>query len=455
MNEVNLTKNDQSIIQENIKKKRKIVILKNGLYRFITYFFSSITILITAAVLIFIFQKGWNTLSFDLLTSNNEKTVMSFKCDKENDNSKNYIYTPLENEFFSSRWGIAFTDSKDTSNEDVVLVSYIDSSSPLLTNLKDENDNSMIIKKGDQISEVILNIDNEIIPVSLGNKANSKPNDMTLAKWYQETFDKAYKIKRGQIVSGGNGIRGSLLTTLLMISLTLLFALPLGIIAAIYLSIYAKNGRISGIIKSAIDLLSGIPSIIYGLLGAIIFIPLCSNGSNIGSILSGSLTLALMVLPLIMKNTIESIKTIDSSLIDGSLALASSNTQTLFKIILPNSISGILTGTILSISRIIGESASLIYAVGTAIKDKISIFEPSSTLAVHIWNLMHGENPNYEIACSISIVIIFIIIILNILLSLISMKFNKNIKANSNNLFSKIKMKFAANKIKKENKANV
>ena len=442
-----LLERQSEVILAKSTKNHKKIIFKDILYKSVTYLFSSFTILAVVAILVFVFSKGWKNLSWELITSDNKIQTALFKCSYINDNSTVYSDPKTGDDYyFSTRWGVAFKDSTDLNKDATVEIHYIDSNSPLLSNVVDVDSESFILKQGNTISELIVYTDEQLndlnepvaMPVTLGSKSNSKPTDMTLAKWYATTFDKTKKIVRGQVSYGGNGIRGSLLTTLLMIGLTLLFALPLGIIAAIYLAYYSKNGKLSTIVKNAIDLLSGIPSIIYGLLGAIVFIPFCSGGGNLGSILSGALTLAIMVLPVIVKNTLEAIKGVPNSLRQGSLALGASESQTLFKVVLPNSMSGILTGTILAVGRIIGESASLIYAVGTAIKDKISIFEPSATLSVHIWNVMHGENPNYDVACAISIIILFIILILNLILSLISLKLNKFSKRDNDSIILKI-----------------
>ncbi|MFA6627718.1 MAG: ABC transporter permease subunit, partial [Bacilli bacterium] len=140
---------------------------------------------------------------------------------------------------------------------------------------------------------------------------------------------------------------------------------------------------------------------------------------------SGALTLSIILLPIIIKTTEESLKVIPHSYRMASLALGASRTQTTFKIVLPNALSGILTATLLSIGRIIGESAALIYAVGTAIKDTAIINDKSTSLAVHIWSLMSGENPNYELACAISIIILMVVALISIGVKIISKKVNK------------------------------
>ncbi|MDD4123725.1 MAG: ABC transporter permease subunit, partial [Bacilli bacterium] len=197
--------------------------------------------------------------------------------------------------------------------------------------------------------------------------------------------------------------------------------------AAIYLTQYAPKNKITSIMQSMIDMTSGIPSIIFGLVGAIVFIPFMNNliGSDGGSIASGALTLAIMLLPIIIRTTEEAINVIPTTYRNASLALGASSTQTTFKVILPNALGGILTSVLLSIGRIIGESAALIYAVGTAIKDTAIINQKSTSLAVHIWSLMSGESPNFELSCAISIVILVIVLVLSIITKLVAKKLNK------------------------------
>lgn len=215
--------------------------------------------------------------------------------------------------------------------------------------------------------------------------------------------------------------------TLYLIVLTLAIALPLGISAAIYLHEFAKQNQFTRIIRTMIDITTGIPSIIFGLVGAIVFIPMMNQTiqSNGGSIASGALTLTIVLLPIIIKTTEESLKVIPDSYRMASLALGASRSQTTFQVILPNAVRGILTATLLSIGRIIGESAALIYAVGTAIKDSVAMNEKSTSLAVHIWSLMSGENPNYELSCAISIIILLIVGIISLGVKVISRNINK------------------------------
>jgi phosphate transport system permease protein len=176
-------------------------------------------------------------------------------------------------------------------------------------------------------------------------------------------------------------------------------------------------------------MLTGVPSIIYGMLGAAVFVPLLNTTIQTqgGSVLSGALTLAVILLPTIIKSTEEALKVIPKEIRNGSLALGANQTQTIFKVVLPNATPGILTGVLLGIGRIMGESAALIFAVGATISDRIILTERASTLAVHIWIIMGGDSPNFELAAAISIIILSIVFVMNFAIKVISKQFQRNV----------------------------
>ncbi|MGM9971758.1 MAG: phosphate ABC transporter permease PstA [Anaeroplasmataceae bacterium] len=389
--------------------------VSDGILNALTYLFSSVGVVILLAIVIFVFSKGFKTLSWDLITSDYYSTTYVLSSDEVN---KTFVKPENASYYFSTVYGIGIVDDKNTLSEPVVKIVYIDNDSPFL-NLKNTTDSEVVeVKIGYEISKMIM--------TSVAGQsvyAFSKDGASNMAS----LMDGTNKINSMTISYGGGGIRGSLITTIYMIIMTLIIALPLGILAAIYLHEYAPKNKFTNIIRTMIDMISGIPSIIFGLVGAIIFIPFVDTlfKSNGGSILSGAFTLAIILLPTIIKTTEESLIVIPDSYRNASLALGASKTQTIRKVVLPNAIPGILTSVLLSIGRIIGESAALIYAVGTAIKDDISLTGKSSTLAVHIWSLLSGENPNYEVACAISIIILLVVFIMNLLVKLISKKLNK------------------------------
>lgn len=428
----------QKYIENASKKSKNRIKIGSGFKLGFTWLFTGVTFMAVLAIIIFVFHKGWSTLSWNFFSGDYKSQQVSAmtKDGYYNDGITQYSYDPKSNEFYSSRWGIAVKDSKSNDGQATVEITYLDSNSPLVTEMVDMNENIAPFAVGWNLAGFTIFTDDFQI-ISVGVKAE-KPKDETYAQYYMEVMDKTTMIILSNITYGGDGIRGSFVATIYMILLTLLFALPLGIGGAIYLAVYSKPNKFTSMVRSAIDLLSGIPSIIFGLIGAMVFIPITSGGGHQGSLLSGALTLAIMVLPIIIKNTEEAIKVIPKSLSEASLSLGASQSQTVFKVILPNAMSGILTGTILATGRIIGESASLMFAVGITIQDNIQILSPATTLATHIWYIMAGENPNYDAACSISIVILFMVLILNVLLSIVSHYLNRYQANASETWFTKI-----------------
>lgn len=221
--------------------------------------------------------------------------------------------------------------------------------------------------------------------------------------------------------TGGGGIWPMIVTTIYTIVISLLIATPIGILAAVYLQEYAKQGRLVRLIRFATESLTGIPSIIYGLFGAVFFVTMLKFGM---SIIAASLTLTIIVLPVIIRTTEESLKTVPKSYREGSLALGGTKLQTLYKVILPSAMPGILSGIILSMGRIIGESAAIFLTAGTVAAMPESIFSSARTLTVHAY-LVTQEAGDIELAAAIGIVLIAIILILNLTATFISRKLNK------------------------------
>lgn len=396
-----------------MKNKRKF---KDLLLQIITYLFSSFGIIILGAIFVFIFIKGGSTLSFNMIKGNYYQEVYNVKY--ENKNTIDLEYKEINNAFYSSRWGIALSDGTNNAGENVVYVSYIDASSPIKSMKNQSNNESIILQKGYIVTKIVLTDEEDNMIVTISKyKAEKMINQI----------NKGVTIEDMQLTTSGGGIRGSLITTFILIGLTLIIALPIGIGGAIYLSEYAKSNKFTAIIRTMIDMSSGIPSVVFGLVGMVIFIPFMNATieSNGTSIAAGALTMAIMLLPIIIRTTEESIRAIPQSYRHASLALGASKTQTIFKVVIPNALGGILTSTLLSIGRIIGESAALIYVMGTAIKDDVYINKNSTSLAVHMWSIMAGDNPNYAQASAIAIIILFIVLLLNILVKLIVKKFNK------------------------------
>lgn len=211
------------------------------------------------------------------------------------------------------------------------------------------------------------------------------------------------------------GILPNILNTLYIILITLVIVLPIGVGAAIYLNEYAKNKRIVRIIELATETLSGIPSIIYGLVGMLIFVQFCSLGT---SLLAGSLTLVIMTLPTIIRTTQESLKTVPNGYREGSLALGAGKWYMIRTVVLPSAIDGIVTGCILSIGRIVGESAALLFTAGMAnevygLLDAVKSGNAGSTLTVALY-MYAKERGEFEIAFGVAAILLLLTFIINL-----------------------------------------
>ncbi|MFI3141542.1 MAG: phosphate ABC transporter permease PstA [Clostridia bacterium] len=209
------------------------------------------------------------------------------------------------------------------------------------------------------------------------------------------------------------GILPNILNTFYVILLTLVIVLPLGIGAAVYLNEYATSKRLVSTVETAVETLAAIPSIIYGLVGMLFFRELLGFGM---SLTSGCLTLVVMILPTIVRTTQESLRTVPQSYREGAIGLGSTKWHSIRTIILPNSLDGIVTGCILSIGRIVGESAALLYTAGLTAGVVTNIFEAYSkaggTLSVALY-LYVNERGNFDAGFGIAAVLMFIVLVIN------------------------------------------
>ena len=211
----------------------------------------------------------------------------------------------------------------------------------------------------------------------------------------------------------------ALINTLYMTALSLLFAVPIGIFSAVYLNEYAKRGnKLVGIVRITTETLSGIPSIVYGLFGSLFFVR--SLHLDL-SLLSGALTLSIMILPLIMRSTEEALLAVPDSYREGSFGLGAGKLRTVFRIVLPSAVPGILSGIILGIGRIVGESAALIYTAGTVAKVATSVLDSTRTLSVHMY-VISGEGLYIDQAYATAVILLVVVIIINGLSSLVAKK---------------------------------
>lgn len=226
------------------------------------------------------------------------------------------------------------------------------------------------------------------------------------------------------VLKGTVGIVGNIVNTFYIILITMLIATPIGIGAAIYLNEYAKPGKLVSIIEFATETLSGIPSIIFGLFGMMFF------GQTLGfgySILTGSLTLILMVLPLLTRNTQEALKTVPDSYRTGAVGLGSGKWHMIRTILLPSAMPGIITGVILSVGRIVGESAALIFTAGSGKKIVNSTFNSGGSLTVQLYLSATSEG-DFDTAFGIAVVLLLVVLVINVLTKVLTKKFAKGNK---------------------------
>ena len=220
----------------------------------------------------------------------------------------------------------------------------------------------------------------------------------------------------------------AIITTLETVTLSLLLSVPIGIMTAIFLNEYAKQGNVFvKIIRSAIDVLAGVPSIVFGLFGMIVFVP-AFGGS--GSLIAGTLTISMMLLPVIVRSTEESLKTVPDSLREGGLALGAGKVRTIFRIVLPSALPGILSAVILSAGRVISESAPFIYTMGSVIRGiPKNLTDGGTTLAVALYRLA-GEGWHIGEAYATAVVLVVIVLALTLTSEIISEKLSKRIRGN-------------------------
>ena len=224
------------------------------------------------------------------------------------------------------------------------------------------------------------------------------------------------------ILRGTKGILPAIINTLYIILLTLVIVLPLGVGAAVYLTEYATNKTFIKVVEFTTETLAGIPSIIYGLVGMLVFVQMLGFGS---SLLSGSLTLVIMILPTIIRTTQESLKTVPAGYREGALGLGATRWYMIRTIVLPSSISGIITGCILAVGRIVGESAALLFTAGSATIIASNIFDAytrgGGTLSVALY-MYAAERGEFEVAFAIAAILLILVFLINMATRLVQIK---------------------------------
>lgn len=381
--------------------------LKDNLLNGLIWLSAAFSVGILITIVAFIFSNGWSKMSWDFLTNDYESQTQYVNV------TSHQSYTApsslSSDALFSENLGIAIEP-----NEHGYEVAWIDDQSPVKT-AKNNADEAFPVKVGYQLEQ----INGE--GANLKIKADTDADDIINALNASDTL----MIK---VVSPGGGIFPMIVSTLMLILVALLFSAPVGILAAIYMVEYAKPGKLVNLIRFATEVLSGIPSVVYGLFGMLIF----SNTLKLGmSILSGGFTLMILLLPTMMRTTEEALKAVPMSYREASYGLGANKIQTLSKVVLPSAIPGILVGVILSIGRTIGESAALLFTIGTFAKlpvnptsGHLSLFETGTSLTVRAY-VEVKESGNVEMAAAIGIVILVIVFTLNLISRLISKKFSK------------------------------
>ena len=381
--------------------------LKDNLLNGLIWLSAAFSVGILITIVAFIFSNGWSKMSWDFLTNDYESQTQYVNV------TSHQSYTApsslSSDALFSENLGIAIEP-----NEHGYEVAWIDDQSPVKT-AKNNADEAFPVKVGYQLEQ----INGE--GANLKIKADTDADDIINALNASDTL----MIK---VVSPGGGIFPMIVSTVMLILVALLFSAPVGILAAIYMVEYAKPGKLVNLIRFATEVLSGIPSVVYGLFGMLIF----ANTLKLGmSILSGGFTLMILLLPTMMRTTEEALKAVPMSYREASYGLGANKIQTLSKVVLPSAIPGILVGVILSIGRTIGESAALLFTIGTFAKlpvnptsGHLSLFETGTSLTVRAY-VEVKESGNVEMAAAIGIVILVIVFTLNLISRLISKKFSK------------------------------
>ena len=222
------------------------------------------------------------------------------------------------------------------------------------------------------------------------------------------------------------GILPMVVTTVYVVLVSITIALPVGIASAIFLTEYSGQSAVIRLLRLAIETLAGIPSIIYGLFGLLMFCRILGFGQ---SIISGAFTLSIIILPVIIRTTEESLKSVPGSFREGSLSLGATKFQTIFFVVLPSALPGIVTSVILAIGRVVGESAPVLLTVGLSKNIPRSIFESGRTLTIHLYYLTNEAiNPDdFGIAFATAAVLVILVVIINTLTKIITRNFRKKL----------------------------
>lgn len=367
---------------------------KDGIMQFAIYFSTIFTIGILAMILGFILYKGLPGIHMKFLTHMWENKTTFVEVERKDN-------VPIrEEQGVVKSLGIKI----DLTEQGIVTIDKIDKNSTVKEG-KDTKGNIYELKVGDEIGKV----------------DTTKLDNMTLEEAVS-VLDEGNQMAKLKVTRPGGGILPMLVSTLYMILLALAIAAPIGILSAIYLNEYAKQGTLLKLIRFAIQNLAGIPSIIYGLFGMLFFVQMLKMQY---SIFAGACTISIILLPTIISTTEEALKAIPKTYRESSLGLGATKLQTNYKIVLPNALPGILVAIILSIGRIVGESAALILTAGTVAQIPTAFTGSeagAATLTVKLYWILK-ETGDMQSACAIAIILLALIILLNIVSKIITKRF--------------------------------
>lgn len=358
--------------------------VKDGIMQGLIYFSAAFTVMILVVIVGFILYKGLPGINKEFLTRMWDNKTTFVNVDKTQGAG-----VPAQEGYIPS---LGITLDKNEKNE--IYIKSVDSKSPVKNGLNMKNE-LYVIKKGDIIGKI--------------DAVNSK--DISLGE-AMDAIGAGGDTIRLKVTRPGGGIIPMLVSTIYIILLSLVISAPIGILSAIYLNEYAKPGKLLNILRFAIQNLAGIPSIIYGLFGMLVFVQMLKMQY---SILAGSLTMSIILLPTIISTTEEALKAIPKTYRESSLGLGATKLQTNYKVVLPGALPGILVAIILSIGRIVGESAALIWTAGTVaqIPGALTGSEAgAATLTTKLYWLIK-ESGDLNSACAIAIVLLVLIIVLN------------------------------------------
>ncbi|MCL1949051.1 MAG: phosphate ABC transporter permease PstA [Turicibacter sp.] len=378
--------------------------IKDGIINIFIWAAAAFSVGILIAIVYFIFSNGLPLISSRFITAQYNASTNIIHM-----TSEQTFLQPSGQDIFSENLGIGLEQ-----DDDGFWVNYVDTNSPGRRAIN--NADEIVPVEVGQLLQAVTGADGQ-----LRVDANTSPEDVVAA--LNSSPDITLRLNEQ-----GGGVWPLIVTTLLLILTTLLVAAPIGILAAIYMVEYAKPGKVVNTIRFATEILAGIPSIVYGLFGFLVFV----NTLHIGqSILAGALTLMILLLPTMIRTTEEALKTVPMSYREASYGLGANKIQTISKVVLPSAIPGITVGVILAIGRIVGESAALLMTLGTFARlpvnmstGNLSLREAGTTLTVRAY-VEVNESGNVEMAAAIGIVILVIVFALNIISKLISRKFSK------------------------------